>query len=75
MVHLIRESEWRRWPGPPRSLCGVEMVRPGASWFALSGCRRCAAYGLKRDLAEIIDTDGRRVALQDVYDGVVRDVD
>ncbi|WP_141800734.1 hypothetical protein [Nocardioides sp. SLBN-35] len=74
-VHLIRDSEWQRRPGPPRALCGVEMSRTGVSWFALAGCRKCAAYGLKRDLAEIIDTDGRTVSLQDVHNGIVRNID
>ncbi|TQK73348.1 hypothetical protein FBY23_5180 [Nocardioides sp. SLBN-35] len=51
------------------------MSRTGVSWFALAGCRKCAAYGLKRDLAEIIDTDGRTVSLQDVHNGIVRNID
>lgn len=75
LVHLIRESEWRHWTGPPRALCGVEMARPGVSWFALAGCRKCAAYGLKRGLREIVDTSGRTVSLRDVYDGVVLDIE
>lgn len=72
-VHLVRESEWHKWPGPARALCGVVVARPSPSWFELAGCKRCCKKGLAGGLAEIIDTGGRRVALADVEAGFVRD--
>lgn len=43
---------------PYISFCGVETSGPSRTWFALTGCKRCAAAARKKGIAAVTDVDG-----------------
>lgn len=46
-----------------RALCGVQTARTSTAYFALIGCRRCAARARKLGYTCVVDTDGEEVDL------------
>ena len=43
---------------PYVTFCGVETSGPSRTWFALTGCKRCAASARKKGIAAVTDVDG-----------------
>lgn len=43
---------------PYLTFCGVETSWPSRTWFALTGCKRCAKSARKKGIAAITDVDG-----------------
>jgi hypothetical protein len=43
---------------PYISFCRVETSGPSRTWFALTGCKRCATAARKKGIAAVTDVDG-----------------
>jgi hypothetical protein len=43
---------------PALTFCGVETSGPTRTWFALTGCKRCATSARKKGISAVTDVDG-----------------